>query len=458
MTVGPVTVRQEFVAAIRSVLSNRPQWSKCLLARTGIDDGQPRKLQDIADNAPQYGFERAVTRERVRQVLEKARCALRSATRTPQWSNFHQATADILPSLPCSVEKFMAHIGYQDCRDPRRLCMELEGIAELFGLDFSFRLAYIGTVGPLVIHERDEAGILPLHKLDRLAGSIYGEVSETAMSIGCSTEVLTRAIQVSERWEFLDRSGRYFWKRPALPPPRYEVTGNKVLTVLCILFAAADRAYSCDLARSIIRHRSLRNRHIPSRVIELIAQKSGLFVVVDGEIRRGDTWSWFHVSDRDRILLDIVARHGPVVFSDILYSELIRGGLSKENASITVACSPFLTHTQSGVGFKRGIYKCVMALDGGAEPSRRDRDSAGGLRIHMTARALLTGRLYCDESPNIDGTWRILHGPDLLKGEIRISGHVIAGLGPIIQTLGLRKGDTLELRTTERDGVLEVVA
>ena len=352
----------------------------------------------------------------------------------------------------------MSSLGYDDCQDPRRLCMGLAEITKLFGLDFAFRFAYIGTVGPLVIHERDEARILPLQGLDRLVGSTYGEISETSKALDCSIEVLSRAIQVSERWEFLDTNSRYFWKRPVLPPPRYEVTGNKVLTVLCVLFAAADRAYSVDLARSIVRHRSLRNQHIPSQVIELIAQKSGLFVVVDGEIRRGDAWSWFHVSDRDRILLDIIAQHGPVVFSDILYSELIRSGLSKENAGITVACSPFLTHTQSGVGFKRGIYKYVMAVEGNAESSKVSGDRVGRLRIPMTARALVTGRLYCHESPNIDGTWRILRGPDLLKDEITISGHVIAGLCPIIRALGLRKGDILELRTTERDGVLAVAA
>lgn len=458
MIVGPVTVRQELAAAIRSVLSDRPQWSECLLARTGIADGQPRKLQDIADNAPQYGFERTVTRERVRQVLDKAKHAVRATTQTSQWRNYHRVTSAMLPSLPCSVEDFMSSLGYDDCQDPRRLCMGLAEITKLFGLDFAFRFAYIGTVGPLVIHERDEARILPLQGLDRLVGSTYGEISETSKALDCSIEVLSRAIQVSERWEFLDTNSRYFWKRPVLPPPRYEVTGNKVLTVLCVLFAAADRAYSVDLARSIVRHRSLRNQHIPSQVIELIAQKSGLFVVVDGEIRRGDAWSWFHVSDRDRILLDIIAQHGPVVFSDILYSELIRSGLSKENAGITVACSPFLTHTQSGVGFKRGIYKYVMAVEGNAESSKVSGDRVGRLRIPMTARALVTGRLYCHESPNIDGTWRILRGPDLLKDEITISGHVIAGLCPIIRALGLRKGDILELRTTERDGVLAVAA
>ena len=461
MTARPVTgdaltARQELVAAIRSVLADKPQWSACLLAQTGIDDGRPLKLQEIADNAPRYGFERTVTRERVRQVVEKARDALASTSQTLRWKNYRRSVADVLRVLPCSLGDFMVRFGYEDSADQDKMCRRLADITNLFGLEFDFRLLSLGTLGAVVVHERDSVSVTSLRGLDSLVGSTYGELPTTAMALDCSTRILSRVIRASERWEFLDSDDQVFWRRPVLPPRRYQNTGNKVLTVLCALFAAADRANSCDLEQSIIRQRSLRNRHIPARVIELIAQKSGLFVVADGEIRRSDTWSWCHVSDNDCILLDVCSRHGPVVSSDLLYRELIRGGISSPVARGLMVRSPFLTHSQPGVGFKRGIYKGVMAVGGKAERTQDRQTRSGVLRLRMTARAMVVGRLFCSERPGLDGTWQIRNGQIFLDGEITVAGHMVTGLSPIIRSLGLRNGDLLELRPTGHDGVLSV--
>lgn len=452
----PRTVRAEWTGAIRRAFEGRPSWGECLLHYTGLLDGVRRTLQEIADDGEEYGFKRAVTRERVRQVLEMARTRLSRWAPDRGWPAY-EATVDRMRSiLPCSPGRFVEVFGYPDAPKPARLFQQLAEIAGSFHLDFNYYLASPPSFGPVVVDGAERPNIESLWNLNKLVGSLFGDVETTARELGCSQWLLSSSINASDRWEFLDDRQWYFWKRPALPPPRPNVTGNKILTVLCILFAAGERAYSGDLEMSIVRHRSLRTEHVPAQVIELIARRSGLFEVEDSEIRRGTRWAWSHVSERDQLLLDIFARHGSVVSSRVLYADLVRGGLSKENANITVALSPFLIHAQSGVGFKEGLYRCVMTQEPRREQAGAAAESAQAVRVSVTARAAATGRVYGDGNFGCDGSWVVRSGKDLLSGRVEISGRMIDGLRPVIAALGLRKGDVLEMRPGGGDGVLVV--
>ena len=415
-----------------------------------------RTLQEIADDAEEYGFKRAVTRERVRQVLEMARTRLSRWAPDREWPAYSSTVDRMRSILPCSPGRFVEVFGYPDAPEPTRLFQQLGEIAGSFHLDFDYYLASPPSFGPVVVDSAERPNIEPLWNLNKLVGSTFGDVETTAKELGCSQWLLSSSINASDRWEFLDDRQWYFWKRPALPPPRPNVTGNRILTILCILFAAGERAHSADLEMSIVRHRSLRSEQVPAQVIELIARRSGLLEVENSEIRRGSAWSWSHVSKRDQLLLDIFARHGSVVSSRVLYADLVRGGLSKENASITVALSPFLIHAQSGVGFKEGLYRCVMSQ----EPDRKEADavveSGRAVTVRVTARAATTGREYGDGDFGCDGSWKVRSGRDLLPGRVVISGRMIDGLRPVIVALGLRRGDVLEMRPDGGDGVLFV--
>lgn len=454
---SPVTtVRAELTGAIRQFFEGRPSWGECLLHYTGLLDGMRRTLQEIADDAEVYGFERAVTRERVRQVLAMAKERLSRWARQREWPLYTATTDRMRSVLPCSPGRFVEMFGYPQVPKPVRLFHQLGEIAESFGLDFDYYLASPPSFGPIVVRGAEQSVLKPLWNLNKLAGSTFGEIETAAEELECSQGLLASAIHASDRWEFLDEYDRYFWKRPVLPPPRPNVTGNKILTTLCLLFAAGERARSGDLEMSIVRHRSLRNAQIPSRIIELIARRSGLFEVNNGEVRRGEQWSWSYISERDQLLLDIFAHHGSVVSSRVLYADLIRGGLSKENASITVAHSPFLIHAQSGVGFKEGIYRCVMNQEPTSEQTGVAVESSCAVRVSVTARATATGRVYGDEDFGCDGSWMVRNGEDLLSGRVAISGRMIDGLRPVIAALGLRKGEVLEMRPCRGDGVLVV--
>lgn len=60
--------RTEIVSELRRIFAERPTWGKCFLARTGLEDGRPLILREVAERAERFGFARPVTRERIRQV------------------------------------------------------------------------------------------------------------------------------------------------------------------------------------------------------------------------------------------------------------------------------------------------------------------------------------------------------------------------------------------------------
>ena len=94
-------------------------------------------------------------------------------------------------------------------------------------------------------------------------------------------------------------------------------------------------------------------------VVEAIAERSGLFDVYDGEIRRKSGFDWCSIGRRDLALLRVCVDYGRIVPSSVLYSQLLRHGLTRESAGGVVSYSPFLIHTLSGVGRIEGVYKFV---------------------------------------------------------------------------------------------------
>ena len=161
-----------------------------------------------------------------------------------------------------------------------------------------------------------------------------------------------------------------------------------------------------------------------------------------------------------------------VVPSHAIYSGLVRSGLSRENAAATVAYSPFLVHTRSGVGYKEGIYKFVVRpedfdlgdlnarvsggdeengtkevgeadLDGGSDASEA---SEMCLWIPVSSRTRLSGRFFASEPVGLDGAWDVQTRDGIDIGRVIISGRTISGLVPVIDALGLAKDDVLEMQ------------
>ena len=474
---APETFREELTQAVARLLEDAKGVSpQAFLAYYGADGAPKRTLQEIGDGGSRYGFARPVTRERVRQILQNTERRLKARSRRMQFVLWQTAVEEARRHLPASSQSFTSCFGYRCTQDPDQVFEMLRFCGTIFKLEFPFDLRTLNGFGPLVIGPGHDAELAFVSRLKEAASGPYADLEEVASRIDSETESVAKIVDASPQWEFLDDIRRYFWRRPSLPPRNYAITGNAILTSLCKVFSVATRATSADLVRSIPRDRMLRKDRpiadLPVSVLEGVAKRSGLFNVDDGQIARMPGSEWAVVGQRDMALLTICAEHGRVVPSHAIYSGLVRSGLSRENAAATVAYSPFLVHTRSGVGYKEGIYKFVVRpedfdlgdlnarvsggdeengtkevgeadLDGGSDASEA---SEMCLWIPVSSRTRLSGRFFASEPVGLDGAWDVQTRDGIDIGRVIISGRTISGLVPVIDALGLAKDDVLEMQ------------
>ena len=465
----PDTLKNELIQVVTRLLADeRRVSSQCFLRYHGIDGDLPSTLQEIGHAGCQYGFENSVTRQRIQQVLVKTEGTLRAkrgSVRFVRWEPAEQAARE---NLPESVDSFVSRFGYRSVPRPERVFTMLKLCADIFELRFPFALRKFNEMGTLITNSTDDTVSELVSGLREHGTGPYSELQEIAERIDCEERGLKKIIDISLRWEFLDGASRYFWKRPQLPPSNYGVTGNAILTSLCKIFSVATRAATTDLARSVARDRILRKggpvTELPVSVLEGIAERSGLFDVHGGQVSKREDVEWCVIGRRDFALLEVCVEHGRVVPSHRIHSSLLRSGLTRENANATVAYSPFLVHTQSGVGHKEGIYKFVpreedIDLDAlrGRVGDNDDVETEGGLedegsapeacfRVPVSSRTMLSGGFFAPEPLGMDGEWVVQDrdGVDICR--IVVAGRSVSGLKPVVTALGLKKDDVLEMR------------
>ena len=464
------TCKDELLRCAKHLLGDNGEAKlfECFVAYYGVDGGPRRKLQEIADDAEMYGFAGAVTKERVRQIRERAEQMLRSNARPAQFRTLTVAVKTARSNLPMSVQSFAVHFGYASASDPKHVYKMLRHCADLLGLSFPFEIMQLSAVGTLIIDSATtDAHVNAMASLPRVLRGPYVELKQLARKIGCEETLLRATIKAVPEYEFLDEACQYLWKRPHLPPQDNAKTGNAILTSLCKVFSAVQRVNFNDLALSIARDRVVRKYRpksdgpIPISVLVGIARRSGLFECRGGEMTRKLGMKWCAIGERDIFLLRICSEYGRVISSRIIYSRLVQYGLGFQNAAVTIAYSPFLVHTQPGRGHKRGIYKFVFrpeeldisVLDA-QFPERDDECQSSGadigpvqsLRIPISSRVRLSGRHPDSGAAGMDGTWKVQNPTGEEIGSVTISGGVISGLVPVIDSLGLGKEDILRLQ------------
>ncbi len=469
------TFREELRLAVSYPLNRQPSsWHDCFIAYYGLD-GQDATLDAIGLNGEEYGFGRPVTRERVRQVLVKARKAIQADAPLVRFHCWDPVVKQLRAESPIEPEALFSLLGYERPPHVGRAYRRLKEIAEIFGLGPPFELRAVASDEEFIFYASQSISNSWVERLRSAPPTPFAIVAEVAKDVGCEEECLRRVLSVSRRWEFLDTTSQHFWRRPDLPPRDFSKTRNSILTSLCKVFSVGGYASSRDLAMSIGRDRIVRKGgppvQLPRAVVEGIAEKSGLFDVAAGEIRRkADVEPWNCLSKRDMVLLRVAAMHGRVVSSKDLYSSLVREGLSQGNAGQVVQFSPFLVHTQSGVGETEGIYKFVLdsestpgderlqpvapASSQSGHAEERVEFSEGYLRLEISARTLQFGTFFGPEAAVlVDGVWNAtFDGVEL--GEVAVSGQQITGLNVVTRALCLEKGDRLELFPVEDTRVL----
>lgn len=372
------TAKEELLSVVTQLLSGaRQNRAQCFISYHGIGGDQTLTLQEIANRAVEYGFDGPVTRERVRQVICEAEKRLWNRRENARFVKWQATVHEVEIDLPCTVQRFVSLFGYGSTSNPVRVYGRLKTISGILGIDFPFESLAIGG-DKIIIHSEDIDTIETTRALDKFNSDAYFNLEELLKSINCDRASLTKVIKIHPRWAFLDDACQYFWKRPGFPLQNYCITGNAILTCLCKIFSVTRNARVLDLVQSIPRHK-LVGKNVPSVVLKGIAQQSGLFEIENGNIVKRVECEWMTISRRDLSVLRVCVEHGQVVPSNVLYASLVQYGLTAASAAATVAYSPFLIHTQSGVGYKEGIYQFILSPEKiNLESLRKRIDDRGG--------------------------------------------------------------------------------
>lgn len=461
--------REEVLCVVEQILSARPaSWRNCFISYHGLDGCPALTYEEIGNRATDFGFDGIVTRERVRQVINKAGDQITKRVDDVNFALWDRCIRLFEEVQPVSIELFLSICGYDVALNLRRAYGRFRDILMLFRVDFPFDLIEWG--GSLFVIEADDLVMKgALAGVRSLSSDLYHSVASLSREIPCDESLLAKIIDTHPRWEFLDDERDYIWKKPRLPPVDYVATGNSILSSLCKVFSVASRAKSLDLTESISRDRGVRRR-IPVRVLEGIAEGSGLFGVLRGTISRGDDKQQFIFDEKDRALARICLDKGQTVRSDVLISSLVRSGLSKQEAALTISRNPLLIHVQSGSGGREGIYRFVFSPedvdsvepmpsaenDGDGAEERENESSRLCLRIEISSRVLRSGNYSMGEKEIPDGEWRVIGVEGAEICGVAIRGRLVKGLKKVVEAMGLKKGDVVNLRRSEEEGVVIV--
>ena len=467
LTITGNTVRDQIESAARTLLSEPParaSWAPCLLASVGITGAKPKTLQALADEGEAYGFGHSVSRERVRQVVQKATDYLRSKSARVRLESWDEVVQDMGHRVPIAASTFVARFGFDGTCSTKDKYRVIERCAEWFNVRWPFSILDSRVFGCLVvpIQFKEDWAVKCSHIPTKASGA-YVSVESASDDMNCDTEDLRRLMDSSPRWERLDDAGLFYWRRPVLPPRDLAKVRNPLLGALLRVFSVVRRAWIPELALAVARARNLRKHEdgipeLPPAVIEAVARQSGLFDVRDGEIIRKTDRTWCTINREDLLMLRIFEERGPTVTSTEIYTNLLKAGQSQGRASVIVAYSPFVVHVRSGVGTRQGYYKSLAKPEdiksaglGAAENFDKITKPADddGIRIPIDARVRLTGKYATSSPTRLEGIWDVRDSKGRRIGRVEVTANEVVGLSPVLGALRIHQQAVLSL---SRDG------
>ena len=359
--------REELTAIVKAVVRDA---AGALAAETFIGyyrvtGGPPRSLRCLADAARDHGCRTTPSRERARLAVIEGRKVLARVAGRVRFRHWEAALAQAEVEAPQTLPAFLAPFGYDpDSPRPEEIGETLRRMAGLFGLAFPFRFRAAAKEVWVTPDDPEEADavVATVRRLDGMPPAPWHEWAEVTRGLTeTETARLRRVLERSARWSFLDPPGRFFWRRPALPPPRPGNIGNPVLAALCRIFAVGVEARRELLLPALPRARGLRGRPVPEPVLVGIAAQSGLFEVTSASLRRRSGAAWFPPATRDRALARLSAALGRILLRADLEAALVATGATPNSARVEISRSPLLLPVEAPRRHRNRTYRFLFA-------------------------------------------------------------------------------------------------
>ena len=285
--------------------------------RFGLVDGRCRTLQEIGD-------ELGVTRERIRQIAKRVE------------KDINDFLAGHCPPMLLKALRLVESTLPMDKRGVPEL-LQKEGISET-GLSYeALRKAAELSETPweimefdgILISVRDRQRVEKVKKaLVSLRTKPFANVDETGLS-----DSAARFVEASPDYAWLDRSAGVFW--------RANWQHNKVVFVCKKIFSLVGRLYADEVIRALERAKTIQEAPSKTTLLEMLRQTEW-FDIHGEEIIRKDNVTFANLSGLDKKLLKATkGLSTPLRFAD-LCSNLVRGGMSSNQAGVVIHTSPLI--------------------------------------------------------------------------------------------------------------------
>jgi hypothetical protein len=457
-------VGQEVKSALAAVLKTA-ELAKVELW-IGLDHRDAPTLQEVGEVAD-------VTRERIRQIVEKAKTKIAAADL--KMSRLRSAVR-LLEDAPVLLEPTAASLIESGGLSASTISARgLLRAAEFFGVATRVQRARIGGRGFVGTPEA-LAAIKAVLRMGRRAIEQWGcstveDICAQLNSEG-SAEIppsaVKEALMTQPGFRWLDEHTGWFWLA--------DIPRNRVLSKIDKILAAAPSVDLSALRAGIARHYRMEGFAPPTRVLRALCEQLDDCEVIDGTtiVDKRPREPQIELSEQERVMVDIFRTHGPVLSFPDAIRHCLDAGLNETTTAINLSGSPVLRRVVMGVYTLVGASVTPGEIEAVAKTVSRGRRSQivqdfgwhpDGTRIWATykisAGMLRSGvvgvpagiRKYLDSSG-----YDLRGSDDSAIGRIRLAEANMWGFLPFFRRRGGEAGDFLRVtfNLSERRAVVEV--
>lgn len=432
----------------------------------GLDDRDAPTLQEVGEVAD-------VTRERIRQIVEKARTKIAAADL--KMSRLRSAVR-LLEDAPVLLESTAASLiqsgGLSEATISTRGLLRA---AEFFGVATRAQLARIGGKGFVGTPEA-LAAVKVVLRMGRRAVEQWGcstvdDICAQLNSEGSAAippSAVKEALMTQPGFRWLDEPTGWFWLA--------DIPRNRVLSKIDKILATAPRVDLSALRAGIARHYRMEGFAPPTRVLRALCEQLDDCEVIDGTtiVDKRPREPQIELSEQERVMVGVFRIHGPVLSFPDAVRHCVAAGLNETTTTIYLSGSPVLRRVVMGVYTLVGASVTPGEIEAVAKTVSRGRRSqiiqdfgwhSDGNRIWATykisAGMLRSGvvgvpagiRKYLDSSG-----YDLRGSDDSNIGRIRLAEANMWGFLPFFRRRGGEAGDFLRItfNLSERRAVVEV--
>lgn len=423
-----------------------------------IDDVLPPRSRRIAtarfgwsgDPIPtleRLGSDYAVTRERIRQLENKARTAIRNRFNGACPPKVLEALQFVTASSPIATKDVPQLLVKCRLSEIGLTFSALQTAADLFGTPWN--VERVGGGGDEILVSTEDWSRPEYRQayqaLSSLGRNSFFDVNSLQNGMAEPSKVMDimiRLIHAHPAYAWLDEHAGVFWRIPRNPMGQT----NKIIFVCQKLFSIAKHLHIDEIHGALRRARTVRS--VPSKnVLFEMLRQTGLFECNGNEVVRKDDVTFSDLSGQDEQLLHAGRRFGTTVKFLELRNELVRGGMSSDEAGLVIHQSPLL------FCISHGTYRFLGGSRGdiSRKPIEQDQthvrsDTTHVVEFRVTQRIFLTDKIRLEITVPEGNVWTVVDSRNIEVGTCKTRKGVVSQIGKVLECLKAKTGDTYELR------------